>query len=173
VLSNGTMLIGNMPSVGPRAYLHQVYPPLGESEIIELSGALQKNIPDDYREFLSMANGINIFSDSLALYGFRHNYSREGDDVYQPYHLDVINNKERIRDSKETYFYIGSYNYDGSRLYIDITDGKVHRCDRRKSISLNAWANFGEMIEKEVLRIQLLYTPAGLRKDPSIPTVPS
>jgi hypothetical protein len=173
ILPNGTQLIGHAPQIAPEAYLHNIFPPLDDDGINELEKVLQTEIPKDYKEFLKKkTNGLHIFIDTLALDGLRSSYERTGDAAWQPYNLSTINIHERPRDSKDSYFYIGGYSWDGSLLYIDSDDNKVYRCTRYSSKPLNEWQNFEDMLVKEVKRIASLFDEKGNQKDPDKPTTP-
>ncbi len=67
-LANGTRLIGQVPHVGSQAWLQEVYAPVSDREIDEIEQAIGASIPQVVRDFLNLANGLNLFSDSLALY---------------------------------------------------------------------------------------------------------
>lgn len=64
-------------------------------------------------------------------------------------------------------FFIGGYRYDGSKLYIDSEDGKVHFCKRRDASSLLAWDSFEDMLLSESKRIFTLYDDRGRMLVPS------
>jgi hypothetical protein len=75
---NGTMLYGDVQELYTVEkekytiignYVHAVYQPLNNEEIAELKNELPF-LADDYLSFLSKYNGLNLFSDSLCLYGF-------------------------------------------------------------------------------------------------------
>jgi len=172
-LENGTLLLGKVPHVGTKAYLHKIYAPLSNESLSDLRKILNREIPLVYCDFLHHANGLSIFSDSLALYGMRFNNKRDGDDIYQPYHLDILNVKEPIKGSGESCFYIGSYSADGSRLYIDGENGSVFRCSRNSPTPLNRWETFEEMLFKEIARIGALFGADGKKVNPLVPTTPN
>lgn len=69
-------------------------------------------------------------------------------------------------------FFIGGYRYDGSKLYIDSEDGKVHFCKRRDASSLLAWDSFEDMLLSESKRIFTLYDDRGRMLAPSEKTLP-
>jgi len=172
-LDDGTQLIGHVPHVAPEAWLHKVFPALDQSSITQLeTHVLPHKIPATYRNFLTTcSNGLGLFSGSLALYGLRRNYVRTGDAVWQPYAIETPNTYERPRDASHSLFFIGGYDWDGSRLYLE--NEKTFRCARHSSKPLNEWSDFWEMLTSEVRRLSRLFDQQGRQKDPSVPTTPA
>ena len=171
-LPNGTRLIGHVPHVAPEAWLHEIFPPLDKGGIDKLEAGLKMSIPTDYKEFLSVANGLMLFSCRLSLDGLRTSYVRTGDEAIQPFSLLTPNTFERPKDALPSYLFIGGYGQDGSRLYIDGETSKVFRAARRTSTPLNEWKNFEEMLVTETIRIALLFDDKGKRINPNEPTTP-
>ena len=69
----------------------------------------------------------------------RKSYNRNPNATPEPYGLIESNIYERPKNAKDTYFFIGGYRYDGSKLYIDSENGKVHFCKSRDATSLLSW----------------------------------
>ena len=171
LLKNGTLLIGKSPHIAPEAYLHSIYKSLTENEIIETEKILKQTIPEDYKEFLCVSNGLNIFNTTLSLYGRRTNYSRAIEDI-QPFDLDISNNYEKPLNADQNMFIIGSYDWDGSYLYIDKNDNTVHLCTGENAESLFQWKNFAEMLLSETNRLIKLFDKNGEEIDSSKSTLP-
>ena len=171
LLQNGTLLIGKAPHIAPEAYLHAIYKSLTETEIIETEKILKQTIPDDYREFLTVSNGLNIFNTTLSLYGRRTNYSRSMDEI-QPFDLEIPNSYEKPPNADKNIFIVGSYDWDGSYLYIDKNDHTVHLCRRENAGSLFQWKNFADMLLSETNRLIKLFDKNGKEIDSSKSTLP-
>lgn len=169
VLDDGTTLFGRVPERGPQAWLHILYPALGNEEITDLKNQLGE-IPEPYESFLRKTNGLNLFSGALSLFGRRANYSRKGE-VRQPYDLALPNLKERFTKNFNAFFF-GFYNWDGSRLYIDRSSSEVYWCPRYSTDPLKSWPSFPEMLQSEVLRLSTLFDERGRQVAPEIPTTP-
>ncbi|MBS1605312.1 MAG: hypothetical protein JST42_21790 [Bacteroidetes bacterium] len=90
----------------------------------------------------------------------------------QPFSPDISNIDERPENAKESYFFIGGYSWDGSKLYIDKATNLVHYCGRRDATSLYQWSSFEEMLVSEVRRICGLFDDKGVVKDPNRYTTP-
>jgi hypothetical protein len=71
VLSNGTILLCKVPHIAPQAWFHRLYTKLPQEKIFQLENKLTNSIPEDLKDFLSNFNGLNIFSDSLSIWGVK------------------------------------------------------------------------------------------------------
>ncbi|MDH0863811.1 hypothetical protein [Mitsuaria sp. GD03876] len=126
-----------------------------------------------FREFLAHTNEVNLFSGHLAIYGLRATYDRTGDAAWQPFALEAPNVQERPRGAKDSYFFIGGYFDDGSRLALDCETLKVIRLPQRKAAPvLNEWPDFWSMLLSEAQRLSLLFDEKGRLRDESMPTTP-
>lgn len=158
-LIDGTVLIGKAPDIAPKAWLHKMFPPLNEDEINSLEELLDTSIPAQYREFLmNFSNGLKLYIDTFSLEGYRKRQDRSIESVWQPYSIVTSNKLERLQDSKDSFFYIGSYSWDGSLLYIDKENNKVYRCSNKSSIPVNSWNTLIEMLSSEIDRLDNLYS---------------
>jgi hypothetical protein len=171
-LSNGALLIGRVPHVAPQAWLHSIYAPLEESDIRDLENEMGRELPSSFKAFLKLANGINIFSDSLSLKGLRRNYARTGDEARQPYDIMLPNRGGKPKDALKNHVLIGGYSWDGSHLFIDETTGKTFCSERRTAKPYKEWESFEEMLVTETTRIASLFDKTGRQLDPKLPTTP-
>lgn len=106
------------------------------------------------------SNGLHLFF-HFSLYGMRKSYNRNPNATPEPYGLIEPNIYERPKNAKDTYFFIGGYRYDGSKLYIDSENGKVHFCKSRDATSLLSWDSFEDMLISESQRLFTLYDDRG------------
>ncbi|MBR6041851.1 MAG: SMI1/KNR4 family protein [Paludibacteraceae bacterium] len=161
---NGTILIGH-PNYLPKLWwLIQLYPKLEENDIKVLEKECDMPIPHQYKEFLlHFANGFDFQNGDFTLYGLRKILGRSIEASRQPFSLKTPNRSERnlIKNVKNSFFFIGSYSWDGSRLYIDIDTQKVHLCSRYDAKSLYEWNNLEDMIISELTRLYSYYTEDG------------
>lgn len=111
--------------------------------------------------------------DTLCLYGYRYNYIRDMDHVWQPYSIIEVNKYkyERPLNASEDMFFIGGYEWDGSHLYMT-PDQRVHFCRRDDSQSLIFWDSLHSMLVSEIERLYTLFDSNGLQIDDSKPTTP-
>ncbi len=161
VLANGTHLYGQVPHVAPEAWLHQVFAPLTEQEIVWLEEKMKLPIPHDLRQFFLLANGVGLFSVSLSIYGKKTSYVRSGDDAWQPFCILSANTLERPTHAKPSQIVIGGYQDDGSLLFLDLEDGTAFRTRSRSKKILNQWPDFWTMLKAETDRLAKLFDPAG------------
>lgn len=68
--------------------------------------------------------------------------------------------------------FIGGYDWDGSCLYIDNSDGSVHLCKEWDTTSLKRWDSFYNMILSEVKRLKDLYGENGEKYSDDICSLP-
>ncbi len=172
-LNNGTVLICNVPHIAPQAWLHEIYAVLGDEDIEGLESALGRTLPADYVEFLKCANGINIFSDSLSIWGKRNLYTRKGEDAILPYDLISLN-EEKVRYIPRDWVVFGSYSWDGSIMVYDLKKDfkKVARCSLDSNEVLHEWPSLWSWIKLEVERLSNLFDDNGVEFDENTPTVP-
>lgn len=172
-LKNGTKIIGHVKHVGSEAYFNEIYSCISDEEIFKLEKRLKRQLPPFFKEFLKYANGINLFSDSLSIEGYRTDYSREGDATIQPYSLHVSNIYERPEDANSSQFFFGSYSWDGPILYTDPAKSpKIYRSSMDSVTPLNEWPDFETFLLSEVERLSKLFDENGVKIDPDLPTTP-
>jgi hypothetical protein len=172
-LANGARLYGHVPHVAPEAWLHQVYAPLSEQDVISVEEKIGQTIPNDLRQFFHLANGVGLFSVSLSIYGKKTSYVRTGDDAWQPFCIVSANTLERPRHAKPSQIVVGGYKDDGSLLFLDLEDGSVFRTKSRSKKVLNQWTDFWKMLTNESHRLSGLFDAEGhkLSEGPTTPPV--
>jgi len=171
-LDAGTILIGEAPHIGPMAWLHSIHPPLTNIQIAELEEKFKIKIPNEYSDFLKTTNGLKIFGTTFCLDGLRNNYRRTVNDVWQPFDIIAANTLERPKNAEKNFLFIGGYDWDGSRLYINTADNKVHLCQKEDATSLYEWVNFLHMLESEIGRLIGLFDDQGRQINEHESTLP-
>lgn len=170
--STGALLIGRAPHIAESAWLNRLYSPIDKNEIIKMEDGISKKIPTSYVDFLTnFSNGLNILGDTLCLFGYRSNYVRTVDFSWQPYSLISFNKYDKPRNSTGEMLFIGSYDWDGSLLYMT-TDEKVHFCNRDDSTSLFIWDSLSSMLISELKRIYNIFDSSGIQIDDTQATTP-
>ncbi len=172
--SDEAILIGKAPHIGTMAWLNILYPVIDIKELDFLSNELKTGVPQEYADFLlSFSNGLNILSSTFSLYGLRRQINRDAKaNVRQPYSIITPNVFERPNNAKDSYFFIGGYNWDGSHLYIDKETNFVHCCERWDAKSKLQWSSFGEMLLSELNRLYKLFDEDGKELDEDKKTIP-
>jgi hypothetical protein len=172
-LEDGTELICHVPHVAPEAWFHKFYCRLKENELIEFQKQFPVEFPLSLKAFLHWHNGINFFSDSMSVWGWRDPYYNPA--KYQPYDLLSLN-RERPKNCKDSWLYFGGYSWDGTRVFFDTEENlignKVYRAARRSTEILNVWDSFEAWLHSEVIRLSELYDEHGVKQDKNIPTCP-
>jgi hypothetical protein len=170
---NGTILIGRAPHIAKYAWLHEIYPVLIDEDIIKLESELKTEIPSDYKSFLlKCSNGLGMFVSKFYLYGLRKELGRSIEASRQPYSIYTPNIDERPENAKESFFFIGGYRWDGSKIYIDKVTNSVHFCARWDATSLYIWNSFEEMILSETRRFTKLFNENGVIINEDLYTTP-
>lgn len=172
-VSNGATLIGHVPHVAPQAWLHINYAGLTDESIDVLQDSLGKKLPKDYADFLKHTNGINIFSDSISIWGMRTSNTRRGDEAIQPYDLVSLND-EKNGEISDDWLVFGSYSWDGSTMLYDLSknNSKVYRCECNSKKILQEWSDLLTWLGAEIERLSQLFDKNGVEYDEDIPTIP-
>ena len=170
-LANGTRQICHVPHVAPEAWFHELYRPLGQSEIEEMERKIGQRLPDEFKAFLKISNGLNVFSDSLSIWADRKTYQRTGDDAIQPYSL-VDLNAERPKNCPPTWIFFGSYRWNGARVVLDVSETETQiKCVLKRTVQVvKTWPSFSVWLLNEITRLKDLYDENGRKKDRMAPT---
>lgn len=171
-MENGTVLIGKAPHIAPLAWLHSIFSGLNEEQIKMLETQLKRRIPNDYIKFLRISNGIGVFNTTFNLYGLRSNYQRGIEASRQPFDILTKNTVERFRYIPSALFCIGSYDWDGSKLYMNEQTNRITLLDgdEEKHV-LYEWENFEVMFESEIERLITLFDKNGVALDKDASTL--
>ena len=160
-LDNGTHLIGHIPHHAPQAYLHTLFSPATPGLIAKAKSTIfAKEAFDRFIPFLSQYNGADFFLGSLALNGIRFGPLSRSSDERQPFDLLELNSFERPKNADPKDLFIGSYNEDGSLIYMK-PDGRVYACKRNDAIPYSYWPNLAEMVSAELSRLDKLFDSDG------------
>ena len=163
---------GHIPQIAPEAYNIYTFAPLTDEQLALLERVLNREVPKQYRTFLThVSNGMHIFSRCLNLYGLQGVLDRRGD-FQGPFDLSIPNVYERPSNADGNCFFLGSYSYDGSLLYIKDDVSTVYYCARRDATPLKEWNSFSEMLIEEIQRLKSLHDADGMLQVPSEETLP-
>ena len=170
---NGALLIGKAPHIAEYAWLNVMYPCASKTEIRNLEEKLGAAIPKIYKDFLmNVSNGFDIMNCTLALHGCRTSYDRSDLDLWYPFNLEDIQKYERPKNATPEMFFLGTYEYDDSKLYLNTSDNKIYYCDRYDATPLKSWDSLSAMLTSEIERIFSLFDADGHCIDENIPTTP-
>lgn len=167
------LLIGHAPQIAPEAWLNCLYKPVSLKEIQLIEKSIGVSIPDSYKSFLlSFSNGLSILGDTLSLFGYRSNYSRNNEDVWQPYDIITLNLYEKPHNATLNEFLIGKYEWDASSLYINKED-EICYCKSDDILPLKKWNSLSDMLYEELTRLYELVSENGLFIDTDCKTTPA
>ncbi len=163
---------GHIPQIAPEAYNIHTFAPLTDEQLALLERVLNREVPKQYKIFLTLfSNGMHIFSRCLNLYGLQGVLDRRGD-FQGPFDLSIPNVYERPSNADASCFFLGSYSYDASLLYIKDDVSTVYYCARRDATPLKEWNSFSEMLIEEIQRLRSLHGADGMLKSTRRSTLP-
>ena len=170
---NGALLIGKAPHIAEYAWLNIMYPCITEAEVCDLEKKLGCAIPKVYKDFLmNVSNGLNVMNCTLALHGCRMSYNRADFESRYPFNIEDVQKSERPKNATPEMFFFASYNYDCSKLYLNISDNKIYYCDRYDATPLKSWDSLSAMLTSEIERIFGLFDADGRISNRMAPTTP-
>jgi hypothetical protein len=170
---NGALLIGKAPHIAEYAWLNVMYPCVTETEVCDLEKRLGVAIPKVYKDFLmNVSNGFDIMNCTLALHGCRTSYDRSDLDSWYPFNLEDVQKYERPKNATPEMFFLGTYEYDGSKLNLNTLDDKIYYCDRYDATPLKSWDSLSAMLTSEIERIFGLFDADGRIFSRMAPTTP-
>lgn len=144
-------LLGHVPHIAPKAYMHLVYAPLNDEDLIKLEKQIERKLPEQLKKFYEFANGIDIFSGGISLFGYfpyerkfkSHPHNYPGD-------IQIPNVQARIKGMHEVDVIIASYKWDSSIAIIE-EDGSVVRYDIQNGGQVvQTWPDFDTWITSEI-----------------------
>ena len=163
---------GHIPLIAPEAYNIYTFAPLTDERLALVEQNIGREIPCQYRTFLThVSNGMHIFNRCLNLYGLQGVLDRRGD-FQGPFDLSIPNVYERPSNADASCFFLGSYSYDASLLYIKDDVSTVYYCARRDATPLKEWNSFSEMLIEEIQRLKSLHGADGMLKSTRRSTLP-
>jgi hypothetical protein len=157
ILSDGTELFGNDKEIAPQAWLHQIYPLLADVDIEEIEKMIGNKLPDSIRNFYKEMNGFSVFVRKLTFAGLRKNFSRNIEASWQPFSIETKNNKERPKNAKDEFIFIGSYSETSNIIYIDTKNDNISICKVNNAIPIITYENLYNFILEEVSDIFTKY----------------
>jgi len=157
----GTRLIGHVPHIAPKAYVHVVYSPLKDEDLLEFGERLERPIPIQYEEFLGYANGLMVFSGALRVMGYTPIKRKADVHVYNyPPNVIVSNVSARMKGLSHGAVIVGFYKEDGSYASIE-EDGSVVRFDAKGSGDvIQKWSDFDIWLSSEIAILNKDYKAA-------------
>ncbi|NIE63551.1 SMI1/KNR4 family protein [Burkholderia sp. Ax-1719] len=171
-VNDGVALYGKAPFVGPKAFLHTIYPPLSSEGIVVLESEIGVRLPGQLVDFYRECNGLHYFVDTLTFYGLRSKAGRNSAAFYQPYDLKTPNVEERIRGAQDEIIFFAWYDWDGSFVYTKTSDSKIYFCRNDSTTPLKEWPSLRDFIADESERISKLFDEKGQPIDETASTLP-
>jgi len=165
--SIGTLLISHRPAIGTEAYAIVLYPGISEELIAGYENIhsarlpAKFEIPGEYRAFLRILNGADVYQ--MSLYGLPVSMSKIppllNRSVRQPLDLATanINWKNRYRPN-ESQFHFGSGPYsDNENIAYFLNPDKSVEARRVGGEVFTTWTSVRDFLTQEILRVETLF----------------
>ncbi len=152
----GTRLIGHLPHIAPKAYLHVIFAPSKSEEFVELEARLGRPVPVQLQQLFAIANGMMIFSGAIRVLGFLP-YERKGLDSPHNYPSDIVRANTAGRPEGRAVI-VGFYKHDGSHSWID-GDGRVIHLSKKGSA--REWPDFDTWLFSEIAHLSHFFDQGG------------
>ena len=192
-LYNGVKYIINDDPYKER-YYHAIFNPLTEGQINNLQddvNEIQKScyvFPDWYRIFLKTCNGMNLYFNSISLYGDsdvindlpKYNdsallYELNKIPNFSPYNLRYTNSIKFYFESQNRWLVIGCYKYDGTQIVWDYKKNKIEAMyalpattsykklmrmteEDYENMIICEWSSFDEFLKNEMKRLSKVFS---------------
>ena len=158
----GNRLIGHVPHIAPKAYLHTIFAPTDSEEYNDFEHRLGRPVPSLLKRFLSLANGMGLFVDSIRIMGFvPYQKKFESHPYNYPSNILIPNSTARIKGLLEESVVVGWYKWDGSYASIE-PGGQVVRFDARGHGGiLQTWSDFDSWIMSEIVYYSQFFDKQG------------
>lgn len=155
--TKGARLIGHVPEIAEKAYMHVIFPPLEERHISELKDRLAgRVIPDSYLSLLKLANGMYLFPGEITIHGYIPLNKEKSKSFFDnPSNIMIDNGQLMVKGSESSDITIGWYQSDGS--YINIKcDGRVIRFKPEFPMQIiNVWPTLTSWLIEEITRLNI------------------
>jgi len=156
-LPNGTVLLSSAPEIAPEAWHFVLFAPLSREEVDAIANQLGTRLPEQFSQFLQVWNGLKLFGYQMNVWGKRENYSRVGDDAWQPFDIITHNrSSERPTGTPYTVVYIGSAERGDKWIFLDLSQdnfGRVGSTNRKHYEPDRYWSDFNSWLACEFSRM--------------------
>ena len=149
----------HVPAIAAYAYLHTIYAPASDEVMSTFGGDL--DIPDEWRSFLMMQNGANLFSNALSLYGVsdpKQLNNRSGNYSTSAFSLHEY---QTVSNKFPNELQIGSYGYDGALVLLSRIDGYIQVVSPSGDDTLARFASPEAYLREECGRLGILFSESG------------
>ncbi len=143
-------------------------PAATEKQISKIEQAINMTLHQSFRSLLSEHNGIDLFSGTLSIFGFK-DWDKSADS--QPFDIITPNTYERPAWLKSGSLEFAFYNFDGSKAVLSPA-GQVTVHDAEKGKILNKWSSLDHFLASEAARLPSFFDDSGKLVDEDVCTVP-
>lgn len=160
----GGRRVGHTPWVGSMGYLHILYPPAQLDDIASIAPTVGRQPPDSYVQLLRRFNGLNLFADSLAIYGLRAHYDRRPEAaMWQPYDVGTGNLDRTGLETDD--FCLGCIGPDRDKIVLRARTNDVARLEAASHTFVEAWPSLSVFLRDECTRFAECFETSGHIKE--------
>jgi len=168
---DGTLHIGSIPGsieeYGAELYYHIFYKGLNNDEIHDLENRIERNIPEELKDFYRASNGLSLFSGSLSIGGLIDRTPSNSNPIDLRYGNTVDRPmKEGVLTDHSSEIRFGGYGIDHFDLLINLNNKHICAVPRFTPQPIYyEWLNFQEFLLTEVDRFITLANVSTERID--------
>lgn len=145
-------------------YLHELYKGLNSRDLEAFKRQFNFELHKDLLNFMKIYNGVNLFSNTFAIYGFGKTFSNGSyyifRDIENPMPFDMANENSRKVQKEE--LKIGSI--CDFKMYLNNVTGVVTYKNNDGSI-IKEWKSLPDCIKDVFKKLDSQYLPNGLYKE--------
>ena len=146
-----TRLIGHAPHIAPKAYINVVYAPLNIVDLQEFCDRIERPVPIQFKEFLTFANGLMVFSGALRVMGYIPLKRKADAHIYNyPPNIIVPNVSSRVKGLPHGVLLVGFYKEDGSYVYLDEEEKAIRFNATGGGELIREWPDFDTWLSSEI-----------------------
>ena len=147
-------------------WFQRLFPALTEAGFSELEQAFGVTLPEVFKQFYLYANGLNIFNNTLSLYGYINERMSDLSVGLGLYNLAELQAPYLHWDGRPSFFFFGRifrYYNTTNYLYLDQNDGRIYLTKHRyTSKPMTSWDSLPDMLLSECERLEKRFTVNGL-----------
>ncbi|MER9245610.1 SMI1/KNR4 family protein [Mesorhizobium sp. M0590] len=133
-----------------------------------MESEISRRLPDNFRCFLMLHNGIGLFANYINVYGLRRSWSRTNlvEAGQQPFSILEPNVQRRPSNAPDEVLFIGSLGKNRNLIGMN-PDGRVFRWESDDPLfgSINSYSSVFTFLLEEGNEVAALFDPDGRRRD--------
>ncbi len=159
---HGGRVVCHRPKLARFSYLHFFYPPADDAKADEVASLTGRQPRPEFRAFLRVHNGLNLFNGSIKIFGVRSNNDRTfSSAMSQPYDIGLMHLNPRVPVSADDML-IGILG-ESDRIVLT-SDGEIYRYQVDSTNVVEKWTSLSNLLVGEAKRFDQYYDENGYLK---------